>query len=205
MWVLKYVLYLEILRSGLITVVWEEEENKVLIWWIFLLFLSCLFIYSFYYDFVINKLLWGLFLRSQRNPFMGIHPRHSSESRQESRVNQMGRPVWRHLQVLKIRGCGSAMGKKEKQQQYDLWETQQSDEVRPFLSQHMIRPQSQLQPDLLPHAMFSITDTTTKEKFWNVWMDEDWYINLGRMHVDGEKMKTETANTLNTNTNTTRC
>lgn len=69
----------------------------------------------------------------------------------------------------------------------------------------MIRPQSQLQPDLLPHAMFSITDTTTKEKFWNVWMDEDWYINLGRMHVDGEKMKTETANTLNTNTNTTRC
>lgn len=32
-------------------------------------------------------------------------------------------------------------------------------------------------------------------------MDEDWYINLGRMHVDGEKMKTEGADTWNTNPN----
>ncbi|XP_065800382.1 ETS homologous factor isoform X3 [Muntiacus reevesi] len=36
---------------------------------------------------------------------------------------------------------------------------------------------------------------TTKEKFWNVWMAEDWYINLARMHVDGGKMKTEAADT----------
>lgn len=26
-------------------------------------------------------------------------------------------------------------------------------------------------------------------------MDEDWSINLGKTHVDGEKMKTESANT----------
>lgn len=32
-------------------------------------------------------------------------------------------------------------------------------------------------------------------------MDGGWYINLGRMHVDGEKMKTKPANTLNTNPN----
>ena len=33
--------------------------------------------------------------------------------------------------------------------------------------------------------MSFVTDITTKEKFWNVWMDEDWYINLARMHVVG--------------------
>lgn len=44
--------------------------------------------------------------------------------------------------------------------------------------------------------MSFVTDITTKEKFWNVWMDEDWYINLARMHVDGGKMKTEAADTL---------
>lgn len=33
-------------------------------------------------------------------------------------------------------------------------------------------------------------------------MDEDWYINLGRMPEDGGKMKTEAANTLDTNQNT---
>lgn len=49
-----------------------------------------------------------------------------------------------------------------------------------------------------------VTDITTKEKFWNVWMDEDWYINLGRMHADGGKMKTEAADTLNTNLNTSQ-
>lgn len=32
-------------------------------------------------------------------------------------------------------------------------------------------------------------------------MDEGWYINLGRMHVAGEKMKTEPANPLNMNQN----
>lgn len=32
-------------------------------------------------------------------------------------------------------------------------------------------------------------------------MEEDSYTNLGRMHVDGEKMKTEPANTLSTNPN----
>ena len=46
----------------------------------------------------------------------------------------MGRPVWGHLQVLEIRGCGSAMGQKEKQQQHDLWKTQPGDEVRSFQS-----------------------------------------------------------------------
>lgn len=63
---------------------------------------------------------------------MGIHPWHPPEPRQEPRVNQVGRPVWGHLQVLEIRGCGSAMGQKEKQQQHDLWKTQPSDEVRCF-------------------------------------------------------------------------
>ena len=47
---------------------------------------------------------------------MGIHSRHPPEPGQESRVNQVGRQVGGHLQVLEIGGRGSAMGKKEKQQ-----------------------------------------------------------------------------------------
>ena len=43
--------------------------------------------------------------------------------------------------------------------------------------------------------MSFVADITTKEKFWNVWMAEDWYINLARMHVDGGKTKTEAADT----------
>lgn len=66
---------------------------------------------------------------------MGIHPWHPPEPRQESGVNQVGRPVWGHLQVLEIGGCGSAVGKKEEQQQHDLRKTQPSDEVRSFQSQ----------------------------------------------------------------------
>lgn len=80
----------------------------------------------------INKFLFQLILRSTRDSLMGIHPWHPSEPRQEPRVNQVGRSVWGHLQVLEIRGCGSAMGQKEEQQQHDLWKTQPSDEVRRF-------------------------------------------------------------------------
>lgn len=49
-----------------------------------------------------------------------------------------------------------------------------------------------------PYTMSFVTDTTTKEKFWNVLTDEDWYISLGRTRVVGEKMKTEGADTWNT-------
>lgn len=66
---------------------------------------------------------------------MGIHPWHPPEPRQEPGVNQVGRPVWGHLQVLEIGSCGSAVGEKEEQQQHDLWKTQPSDEVRSFQSQ----------------------------------------------------------------------
>lgn len=34
-------------------------------------------------------------------------------------------------------------------------------------------------------------DITTNEKSWNVWTDDGWSISLGRMLVDGEKMRTE--------------
>lgn len=67
----------------------------------------------------------------------------------------------------------------------------------------MARPRDQLFPWHLsltaPYAISSVTGITTREKFWNVWMDEDWYINLGRMHVDGEKMKIEAVDALTTN------
>lgn len=43
--------------------------------------------------------------------------------------------------------------------------------------------------------MSSVTDITTKEKSWSGWTDGDWCINLGRTHVDGEKMKTDPWNT----------
>lgn len=42
--------------------------------------------------------------------------------------------------------------------------------------------------------MSFVTDTTTKEKFWNAWTGAGWYINLGRTHADGEKTKTDTWN-----------
>lgn len=45
-------------------------------------------------------------------------------------------------------------------------------------------------------------DITTNEKSWNVWMDDGWSISLGRMLVDGEKMRTEAASPWDTNQNT---
>jgi hypothetical protein len=49
---------------------------------------------------------------------------------------------------------------------------------------------------------FLLTDITTNEKSWNVWMDDGWSISLGRMLVDGEKMRTEAASPWDTNQNT---
>lgn len=38
---------------------------------------------------------------------------------------------------------------------------------------------------------FFFIDIIINEKFWNVWMDDGWFISLGRMFVDGEKMRIE--------------
>lgn len=48
-------------------------------------------------------------------------------------------------------------------------------------------------------TLILLIDTTTNEKSWNVWMGDGWSINLGRMLVDGEKMRTEAANPWDTN------
>lgn len=49
------------------------------------------------------------------------------------------------------------------------------------------------------YVTFFVIDIIIKEKFWNVWTDEGWFINLGRMFVDGEKTKIEVVNILNIN------
>lgn len=67
--------------------------------------------------------------RPSRNSSLGIYPRYSSQSWEKPGINQVGRPVRRCLQIFKIRSCGSALGKEEKQQQHDLWETQPGYEV----------------------------------------------------------------------------
>lgn len=146
----------------------------------------------------ITKLLF-LLLRPARDSLMGIHPGHPPEPRQESRVNQVGRQVGGHLQVLEVGGGGSAVGQKEEQQQHDLRETQPGHEVRGCWSLHTRWPHDQVVPDRLIWAatlpMSSVTDITTKERSWNGWTDGDWCINSGRTHVDGEKMKTDPWNT----------
>lgn len=65
----------------------------------------------------------------------------------------------------------------------------------------MARPRAGA-PRRLGLTHFSLTDITTKEKSWNAWTDDDWSISLGRMLVDGEKMRTEAANPWDTNQNT---
>lgn len=67
--------------------------------------------------------------RPSRNSSLGIYSRYSSQSWEKPRINQVGRPVRRRLQIFKIRSCGSALGEEEKQQQHDLWETQPGYEV----------------------------------------------------------------------------
>lgn len=69
------------------------------------------------------------FFRPSRNSSLGIYSRHSSQSWEKSRINQVGRPVRRCLQIFKIWSCGSAVGKEEEQQQHDVWETQSGYEV----------------------------------------------------------------------------
>lgn len=67
--------------------------------------------------------------RPSRNSSLGIYSRYSSQSWEKPRINQVGRPVRRCLQIFKIWSCGSAVGKEEKQQQHDLRETQPGYEV----------------------------------------------------------------------------
>lgn len=67
--------------------------------------------------------------RPSRNSSLGIYSRYSSQSWEKPGINQVGRPVRRRLQILKIRSCGSALGKEEKQQQHDLREAQPGYEV----------------------------------------------------------------------------
>lgn len=90
-----------------------------------------------------------LLLRPTRDSLVGIHPGHPPEPRQESRVNQVGRQVRGHLQVLEVGGGGSAVGQKEEQQQHDLRETQPGHEVRGCWSPHTRRLHGQLVPGRL--------------------------------------------------------
>lgn len=91
----------------------------------------------------------------------------------------------------------------EKRKTIVVWHTRSSAGLwgEPCQVLPMARPRAGA-PCSLRLIHFSLTDITTNEKSWNVWMDDGWSISLGRMLVDGEKMRTEATNPWDTNQNT---
>lgn len=89
--------------------------------------------------------------------------------------------------LSQIRSRGPAVGKEEKQQQYDLREAQQGDEVPRFKTIEIIA--HLLKANL--NVRFVFEGITTSERSWSGLTDADSSISSAGMLEDGESLKSE--------------